>query len=222
MPYEAVGEQTDASDTRTPQQRRDAGQASNLIAGTFAQDPHAKVLVHAGFDHIREQERPNWSPMAWYLKQQTGVDPVTVDQVASTARSEPRFGHPVHQALAGTLPTESVVFVDRATGTPLGANTLAVDFVVTRAEPPLVDGRPAWMTLGGTRALTPVRVPECARRHCVVTVHHAAEPDSATVVDRVEIRGQAIATLFLPALPLRITVYDASGQRLRGWVTRDP
>ncbi len=194
VPYEAQGRQYTEPDSLTPQQRRDFSQAENLFAATLARDPSAKVLVHAGFAHIRERAAPNWSPMAAYFRARTGIDPVTVDQTSGTERSAPAFAHPVHRAAPEVLSNTGDIFID-STGASIGASGLLVDFVVMRTAAPDVDGRPAFLTMGGRRRPVRVDVPECAQRHCVLTAHHTSEPDSAAVLDRVELDRQTRATL---------------------------
>jgi hypothetical protein len=217
VPYEAAGRQFDEPDSLSPQQRRDYAQATNLAAATIARDPQAKVLVHAGFDHIRERATPQWSPMAAYFTARTGIDPVTIDQTSGTERGTPAFAHPVHRALAGALSSEGTVFVSDSTATPIGSAAMAVDLVVIRTAGALIDGRPAYLTLGGTRRAVRVATPACRRRHCVLTAHHAHEPDAARVLDRVEVHRADGATLFLPTTPVRLTVYTVDGRRLRQW-----
>lgn len=219
VPYEAVGKQFDEPDSLTPQQRRDYAQARNLAAATVLRDPQAKVLVHAGFDHVREKATAQWSPMAAYFTALTGIDPVTVDQASGTERSSSAFAHPVHRAFPGELPAQAVSFVD-STGAVIGANTLLVDFVAIRAASPLIDGRPAFLTLEGTREPTRIAVPECATQHCVLTAHHSREPDAAVVLDRAEVERATNVTLFLPSTPVRLTLYSVKGTRLRQWTVR--
>ena len=54
--------------------------ARNLTERTLRVDPNAKALVHAGFAHVQKRPTESWFPTAWYVRQITGFDPVTVDQ----------------------------------------------------------------------------------------------------------------------------------------------
>jgi hypothetical protein len=223
VPYEATGTQFDQPDSLTSQQRRDYWQAANLAAATVARDSTAKVLVHVGFSHLRERVVPGWSPMAAYFTARTGINPVTVDQTVLTDRSTPLVGHPVQMAMRGALPSTNTVFVREPSGdggapAAFEAATIGVDLTVARAPVSLIDGRPAYLTMGGRRRAERVAVPECANRHCVIAAHIASEPDSATVLDRAEAERVGQVTLFLPNSPVRLTLYAASGERLRSWV----
>ena len=45
VPYEAASATQDA---------RESGQARNLVERILRKDPHARVIVHAGYEHINE------------------------------------------------------------------------------------------------------------------------------------------------------------------------
>jgi len=216
VPYEAAGRQFDEPDSLNPQQRRDYAQARNLAASTIARDAQAKVLVHAGYDHIKERATAQWFPMAGYFQALTGIDPVTVDQTSGTERSAPTFAHPVHRALTDSLPAQASSFID-STGAVIGSSAVMVDLVVIRAGSPLEGGRPAFLAMQGARRAARITVPECRMRHCVLTAHRRREPDRAAVLDRVEVQRRTAVTLFLPNETVRLTLYDVRGTRLRHW-----
>lgn len=58
---------------------REHKQAQNLLRRSRGQDPQAKVVVLAGFGHIDERAKANKSMAVW-LKELSGVDPLTVNQ----------------------------------------------------------------------------------------------------------------------------------------------
>jgi hypothetical protein len=213
--YEASGTQFEQPDSLTSQQRRDYWQASNLAAATTERDARAKVLVHVGFSHVRERVSANWHPMAAYFAARTGINPVTVDQTVLTERSTPLVGHPVQMAMRGAMPTANTVFV--GDGQVLEAATIGVDLMVARGGAAAVDGRPAYLAMGGRRRPVRVSVPECVRRHCVLTAHVADEPDSAAVLDRVEVEQVGRVTVFLPGAAVRLSLHTADGRLLRRW-----
>ena len=83
-------------------------------------DPDAKVLVHCGWAHLQEQPTSSWEPMAHFVREIAGIDPLTVDQTLLGERSEPGFEHVVRveaerQGLAGAdsvvlyLPSEAAI-----------------------------------------------------------------------------------------------------------------
>lgn len=53
-----------------------------------------KYLIHCGFDHVYEKEVRNWEKaMAGRLKEYTGIDPFTIDQVKFSEKSLPQYSH---------------------------------------------------------------------------------------------------------------------------------
>ena len=64
----------------TSMNRRDSVQAYN-ISLIIKQNPKAKILIHAGYQHICEAEIPQWRTMAHQFQKMTGVDPLTISQV---------------------------------------------------------------------------------------------------------------------------------------------
>lgn len=214
--YEANGMQFDQPDSLTSQQRRDYWQAANLAAATTSHHPQAKVLVHVGFSHVRERVTANWHPMAAYFAVRTGINPVTVDQTVLTERSTPLVGHPVQMAMRrGAMPTSNTVFV--GDGVVLEAASIGVDLMVARAGGVAVDSRPAYLAMGGRRRPVRVAVPECLPQLCVLTAHLANEPDSAAVLDRVEVMRAGRVTVFLPGAAARLSLYASDGRVLRRW-----
>jgi len=217
VPYEASHEQETANDSLNSQQRRDHAQAVNLNDRVFRRDPNAKVLVHAGFGHVKEQPAGDWLPMAWYLQRLTGLNAVTVDQTVMGEGSSPAKEHPAYRAAfaAGLVRRDAVVLTDSA-GRPLPPVRFdGVDLQAVTPPTSYTRGRPDWMTLGGRRRAVDVPVPECAKRPCVVEVRLVSDPDDAVPLDRTEAR-EATVRLFLPLRdPVRIRLYSPSHEVLR-------
>jgi hypothetical protein len=72
----------------------DANQAMN-IKHVFDKDIYAKMLIYCGYDHVFECEETSiGKPMAQYLKEMTGINPLTIDQVEMSEKSEAIFESP--------------------------------------------------------------------------------------------------------------------------------
>lgn len=85
---------------------REQGQADNIHA--FMQDHRkGKYLIYCGYDHGMEGEHAQWgSAMAERLKQLSGLNPLTIDQVKFAPRYELNYKPALLQALE---PQESIV-----------------------------------------------------------------------------------------------------------------
>lgn len=65
---------------------RDHIQAQN-ITNFIKKHPKSKILIIAGLGHIRELSSDFWSPMAYELKQLTGINPLTIHQSGMIEKS---------------------------------------------------------------------------------------------------------------------------------------
>jgi hypothetical protein len=216
VPYEMEPAQDAPSDSLNSQQRRDRAQARNLNDRIFRVDPNAKVLVHAGYAHIKERADSTWSPMAAYLRALTGIDPVTVDQTMLAEMSEPAKEHPAYRALqaAGLVNTKPVILVDRA-GKPLGPASFDVDFQVVTPRTLYERGRPAWMRLGTRRRAVDVAIPECATRLCIIEARLASDGVDAVPLDRMEAQTASVTMFLPPNVPTTIRVLSTKAELLR-------
>jgi hypothetical protein len=80
--------------------KRELEQAEN-IATLLRSDPEARVVIHCGYSHLLEEEAlEGWGKaMAGRLKELTGIDPLTVDQVELTEHSDKRYENPYYQKM---------------------------------------------------------------------------------------------------------------------------
>lgn len=62
--------------------------------------PNEKFLIHCGFAHVYEGTYKSWEKtMAARLKEFTGINPLTINQVAYSEKSRSEFNNPILQAL---------------------------------------------------------------------------------------------------------------------------
>lgn len=84
------------------QNKRERGEAQNLIDRILKWDPSAKIVVHAGYGHIDKMgtdAESTWIPMAKYYEMLSGIDPFTVDQTEFLSQDEVRCENPSYRAL---------------------------------------------------------------------------------------------------------------------------
>ncbi|MEM1055293.1 MAG: hypothetical protein AAGI52_07190 [Bacteroidota bacterium] len=198
VPYEIEEEDQVESDSLNRQQRRDLTQAQHLTARIFADDPEAKVLVHAGFGHIVE-EITGFYPMVVYFREITGIDPLTVDQTALAARSEPGYDHPVRRAAEalGAMEDRPAILL-RADGQPVAVPGRAVDL---RVLAPRTE-RPSLLAFGPPHATAEVPA-ACDSGLCLAEVYVPEEPPGVPL-DR-----------FVPAASGPVRVVFREGARVR-------
>lgn len=59
---------------------RDSLQAMNIYHQTFAKDANAKVIIHAGYNHIGKEALGSSRPMGVVLSNKTKIEPLAIDQ----------------------------------------------------------------------------------------------------------------------------------------------
>ncbi len=223
---EEDGQRTSAeTSAMNPQERRDWWQARNIATRVFDIDSEAKLLVHAGYDHIRESRTDNWAPMAHFLRQFTGLDSLTVSQTAYSERSRPEREHPLRRKARelGLLGDEAIVLVD-SEGKSVIPPPATVDLAVLGISTSYANGRPTWMEMGGRRQETSFDTPECAARRCIVEARSAGFDDEVPL-DRVEVTNTESTTIYLPAgedIVVQVMGLDRSTLAMRNMHVPEP
>ena len=155
---------------------------------------------------------PGWWPMAYYFREATKLDPLTVDQTlfAESGAEELEHGWRVGAESRGLIEDRPVVLLD-VEGDLLRIEMDRVDIHVLNPRTQLVDGRPAWMQMGGRRTAVSVDTAECVEDACVVSAFDVRWGNRAVPYDRVEAREAAV-NLYLPPS----TEVELRGHRLDG------
>lgn len=143
FPYEA------SEDSIGNPKLREWSQARHIL-NTLNKNPEAKFLIYAGYDHIHEDSIPGWGmAMAGRLKQLSGIDPFTVDQIVLTERPNPELENPFYKMIDISTPT---VFLDSA-GNPFagpeGKHYYDVRVAIPRTR--YVNNRPDWLLFGNRK-----------------------------------------------------------------------
>ena len=187
VPYDLLTPvQPRAGDATWAANERERIQAQNIVDRILTADPHARILVHAGYDHVLESGSDGVTPMAAQFHRISGIDPFTVDQVAMMEHSSPAYESPFYRAAvdAGQV-TRSTIFED-GQGRPFSGG-VAVDATVFHPRERRVSGRPDWLAMGGRRAY-PVRG-VANDRPVLVQAFHAREGADAVPADQLVLRA---------------------------------
>lgn len=109
VPYDVSGS--------VPEQARETGQADNLYRKVFARDPHARLVVQAGYAHIDKAvgRLGNITPMAMLLQALSGYVPLSIDQTQFLETGlNPSDDY--HRLVARFKPKVPVILVNRGDG----------------------------------------------------------------------------------------------------------
>lgn len=182
--YEDMSPDPENASGRERIARREAGQSANLQR-ILAENPNARILVHAGFDHLLEEPDRfgnNW--MARRLKEATGIDPLTIDQVEYAS------------------PNENFVLCDSA------RTRLRSDIAVGSPNLRFADARPAYRY----EDIRTVRVARIfsAEEDVIWEARLLSEPDDAVPIDRVLLRPGEDVRLLLPSGRFRLEYWTRS------------
>lgn len=200
------------ADQSTPEggvPEREEAQAQNLMA-FLRSDPKAKMLIYVGHGHLsKASEDADSAMMGERLKRLSGIDPLTIDQVALAGlRPSLRAEQLAASARAGDRP---VIFLTGAVPLLIGDRYPgSIDLQVVHPLQSYRHGRPSWLaSLGGRPVTIPVDLlPKAGKR--LIQAFDVAEPVDAVPLDQVLAEAGKPAPILMlpPARRVRYTVQD--------------
>jgi hypothetical protein len=188
MGYTIFGYEARSVESFSSPKQREIEQALN-IQKVLLKDPKAKILLHAGYDHIREDSmKGGWEKaMAARLKDLTGINPFTIDQEVLTERAERALENPYYLMIDVRRPS---VLIDKngdAFRGPKGTHLYDVRMAHPRTN--LVRGRPDWLLANGAKFID-VPQHKVGGFPCLIQAYKIGENiDEAVPVDVFEISG---------------------------------
>ncbi|MFD2568243.1 hypothetical protein [Pseudotenacibaculum haliotis] len=128
---------------------REIGEAKN-IKKFIDKKPNEKFLIFCGFDHVLEGTHRAWEKaMAGRLKEYTGIDPLTIHQVAYSESGNTKFNHPLLKALHIQ---ESTILVDKDQNPYQYKRGKAyTDIAVFHPNTQYINKRPDWLFKNGNK-----------------------------------------------------------------------
>ena len=128
---------------------REIEQARN-IEKVINSKPNEKFLIHCGFDHALEGTLNSWEKaMAGRLTEYTRINPLTINQVVYSEKSDPKFNHPLVKALNIE---QSTIVIDK-NNNPLKyeRGEAWTDIAVFHPNTEYIDNRPNWLFENGNK-----------------------------------------------------------------------
>jgi hypothetical protein len=210
VPYEAASRTAD---------EREQGQARHIVERILKADPKARIVVHAGFDHINESGTIGGAkPMAVRFRELTGIDPLTVDQTAMTEQADTTYEDYRYRFLMKRVRRQTP-FILRSGDSVWTAHPGRHDVTVISPRAVHRGGRPNWLwTMGANVRRAYIASDEACpgALDCVMTARRADESEDAVPVDilRVQFSAPGSKTFSLPPGRYVIEAKDGNGAPL--------
>lgn len=212
--YEQRKDQEPAEGSQEDQRMaRERAQAAN-IASVLNDDPKARAFVYAGAGHISESPEGDgriW--MAQILRENYGIDPLTINQVYGTPRSRPELDGAEYHATEALGPFTAPVTVVTAIG-PFSAP--GFDILVFHPRERQKHGRPDWLELSGYRH--PCRISlKPSSEETMVRAFVASEDPMSIPMDQalVPVRARSVV-MMLPQGQYRFVRQTIADERVLG------
>tara|TARA_R110002167_G_scaffold79830_5_gene219876 strand:+ start:12569 stop:13804 length:1236 start_codon:yes stop_codon:yes gene_type:complete len=128
---------------------REIEQAKN-IKKIIDSKPTEKFLIHCGFDHALEGTHNSWEKaMAGRLTEYMGINPLTINQVVYSEKSDPKFNHRFLKALDVKEPT---ILIDKDNN-PLKyvRKDAWTDIAIFHPNTEYINERPNWLFENGNK-----------------------------------------------------------------------
>lgn len=189
---------------------REIGQAKN-IQKVLNRDPGAKILLHCGFNHVVEGDYPAWGKaMAGQLKELSGINPLTIDQVELSEHNSPNFESPCYKPEQIDF---SAVLIDKK-HKPVnpGADSAQTDLQIIHPRTKFISGRPDWLLRNNAwKVFDLTTIKFDVKFPCLVGAYYENEDKNAVPVDQIEINNQSEKALILPAGNFVLRISDQEG-----------
>jgi hypothetical protein len=192
---------------------REIQQAKN-IQKVIEAFPEGKFIIHCGFDHLIEDEIPNWEKaMAGRVREYTGINPFTINQVILTEHYQRERENPYFR-MVDTLTQASVFVKDNGTlfNGPKGSSHYDIRLYHPRTT--YINGRPHWMTMNGKRRIYMIDREKINIEYpVIVKAYLSKEKDNAVPVDVIEIKEFSDQkALVLPNGNYDLKLYNNKGE----------
>jgi hypothetical protein len=126
-----------------PGNPREIQQAKN-IQKIIEKRPNEKFLIYCGFDHALEGIHGSWGKaMAGRLSEFTGIDPLTINQVAYSEKSKAAYSHPLLKVLE--LKNSSVLVDEKNNPYKYERGGGWNDIAIFHPRTEYLNSRPTWL-----------------------------------------------------------------------------
>ena len=165
---------------------RERNQARNLFKRSLGANPHARLVVNAGFTHIQKAGKYfDGVSMAQHFIKLSGITPVAVEQTVMLSHEQVEGDHPVYQQIVQSEHFDAPIVFRNGAGAAWSLRPAAFDVSVVFPPTVILRGRPTWAAIWGLRVPYAVGADVCKDTFpCLVEARYADEGSDAIPADR--------------------------------------
>lgn len=201
----------------TEASKRDFYQAKHIKEKIFDLDPRAKVFIYSGLAHgdERAKEDDEDATLGWWIKNLTGIDPLTCDQTTFTEHSSRAFENSSYTALSND---EICIFANPkdSNDTYKPASGLqGFDLYIYHPRTKYINGRPNWLlSQEGAKEYVPKINSKKLKYPLIITAYKAGDSIPSDIpMDAIEIlKKHTPIPLILSKGTFDIKILDADGK----------
>ena len=120
---------------------REKTQAENIIR-ILKQDSNAKIIVHAGWGHIREDTASK--AMAFWFQKLSHINPFTINQARMIEETRSEYENPVYQCIKQKIKEPSVLLNKKNKSLYIASDSIT-DVMIFHPQTQTKNGRPVWL-----------------------------------------------------------------------------
>ncbi|WP_026932629.1 hypothetical protein [Christiangramia echinicola] len=168
---------------------REIEQAKN-IQNIIESKPDEKFLIHCGYDHNLEGTHPIWgNTMASRLTEYTGINPLTINQIKYSEKSNSKFNNPLLKAL--NIQESSVILDEDKNPIRYEREGAWNDIAVFHPNTKYLNNRPDWLFKNGNKNV-PIPLTDFTIEFPVMVLAYKKGEDinSAVPVDITEVKNK--------------------------------
>jgi len=172
-------------------------------------DKSAKILVYAGYSHIKEKNRPNKPRMAEYFKRISGIDPLTIDQTTMMDFGEEKNLNPYYRFIKDKISEKPMVAFCNENNTFWSENK-AYDIMIFSPSPTIKNNRYSFYSINNTRKKYYIDSDIAPEAFFVEAFYEKEKGDNNIPADQTYFQNNK-AVLFLKPGKYMLHFYDKKG-----------
>lgn len=196
---------------------REESQAMN-ISNILKTDSLAKIVVYAGYGHIEEEAISGWKPMASYFFDQTGINPLTIDQVEMSEYTDRRLENKFYKNLGlNTKYNKPIILINKNTNATF-KNSKSYDVRIFHPRSTEEFGISDWVSRYDRKVIDVTERCKSTPSPFMIKCYFENQAENAVPIEqRVFFDKRTAIKLALPLGTVIIKIFDQNGKTSDTW-----